>query len=374
MATNLFLITGDDEFAVKQKALSLVADLCGGEPENDSTLEIVQGDSDSLKPEEVIGELLNTLNTPPFLDPTKKVWLKHFSAFEKAFGSKATKELAAMMEQLLDFIKAGIPDDITLIIDGIGIEGRSKFYKACGKEGETFKLDALKLSYKQAENSRNIQMRINEYCQTNGKQLDPRAGAYLAEAIGSDTGRMFTEMDKIFCYVDVREKITLADCQAICSRTPEAMNWEFSDALLKGNSKSALDLISSMIDMMRSSRSGGSNPELVLLGGAISAFQNLAQVKRAMKELNLTGSVSKTFFYDNGSHLKIQYPDNMLLKQNQFRAYMLCQDAVRFSDRQLSSILNELLDVNRKLVSGGADKRIALEQMALKVTEMGKAS
>lgn len=371
MPTNLFLITGDDEFAVKQKAVALAADLCDGQVEDDSTLEVIQGDSDTKKPDEIIGDLLNALNTPPFLDPTKKIWLKHFASFDKAVGSKAPKALSDMMDQLVEYIKNGIPEDITLVIDGIGLEARSKLYKACGKAGETFKFDSLKLGFKTEENSRNIQVRIVEYCQENGKKIASNAAAFMAEAIGSGTGRMYTEMDKIFCYVDQRENITLEDCMQICSRTPEAMNWEFSDALLKGKGKVALELISSMLDMMRSDRSGGSNPELVMLGGAISAFQKVAQTKRAMKQVNLSGFVSKNFFYDNGQHLKVQYPDNMLLKLNPFRAYMMCQDANRFSDGQLASILKELLDVNRKLVSGGADKRIALEQLALKISRIG---
>ena len=59
--------------------------------------------------------------------------------------------------------------------------------------------------------------------------------------------------------------------------------------------------------------------------------------------------------------------NHMILKMHPYRAWMLFSQAVKFKDAKLAEILTELLKVNRQLVSGGCDERIALELLAMKI-------
>ncbi|MBU8902679.1 MAG: hypothetical protein KOO69_08060, partial [Victivallales bacterium] len=127
----LYLISGDDEFAIKLRSREIITSLCGEDAENNPDLEIIKGDSDVLKAEDILSDLLASLHTPPFLSPDKKIWLRHFIHFEKALAVNAKDIVKKRMTELLDFIKAGIPDDVILIIDGIGIDQRKAFFKSC---------------------------------------------------------------------------------------------------------------------------------------------------------------------------------------------------------------------------------------------------
>ncbi len=355
----LYLITGTDEYAVKSRAREIAQELCGENPEENPELEIIRGDSDELKPEEILAELLNALKTPPFLCPEKKIWLKHFLHFEKVLGGASDKkDKAGAIDSITDFIKDGLPADVTLIIDGLDIDKRKAFFKACKEQGEVIIFERADINAK--DYSKTQYLRIGELCEKARKSIDQRAVGYLADTIGSDSGRMRSELEKLFCYVGKREHITLEDCKNICSRTPEAMSWDFANALIARDIPRTLDIINTLMEQMR-----GGGSELGILHQAVNTFQELVKTKCAAAQLGIAGRCRRSYFYDVPVDLKEKYPDNFLLRINQFRAYMLCENAASFTDRELVKCLNALLEANRQLVSGGCDPRIALEQLAL---------
>ena len=99
----------------------------------------------------------------------------------------------------------------------------------------------------------------------------------------------------------------------------------------------------------------------------------MVKVKNAMSELKLPRRVGTSYFYSVPPELKEQYPENILLQVHPFRAYKMCESALGFSDRSLAEALGVLLDGNRKLVSGGGEPRIVLEQLIIKIAGRGKA-
>ena len=177
---------------------------------------------------------------------------------------------------------------------------------------------------------------------------------------------MRSELDKLICYVGKNNSITLADCKAICSRTPEAMSWDFANRLIERDVPSALAIVGDLMEQLRSQRGGG-NQELAILSSATRSFQEMVKVKTAAAELNMPKRVGKSFFYSLDPGLKEKYPDNILLSVHPFRAYMMCENSLSFTDRDLAGALEAILDANRRLVSGGGDSRIILEQLVLKI-------
>ena len=63
----LVIISGDDDFAVKERARAVAGELAGGEFEENPAVEIIAGDGEELKPDAVVARFLDALRTPPFL-------------------------------------------------------------------------------------------------------------------------------------------------------------------------------------------------------------------------------------------------------------------------------------------------------------------
>ncbi|MCP3966413.1 MAG: DNA polymerase III subunit delta [Lentisphaerae bacterium] len=364
--SRLYLISGNDNFAIKAKTREVINELCGEDFRDNPDLEIIVGDSDDLKPEEMLASALASLNTPPFLSPDKKVWFKHFQHFDKALASNAKDIIKKRITELVKFIKQGIPEDMTLIIDGPDLDQRKAFFKACkatkGSEIHYFR----KADISSKDYARTQYDKILDICGKAGKKIDQSAVQYLLETVGSDTGRLQSELEKLFCFVGNASRVTLKDCKCICSRTPEAMSWDFANALVERNMTAALDLVNTLMEQLKSQRGG--NLELSLLSHAVRSFQEMVKAKQAASQLELPTRVGKSYFYSVDQSIKDRYPDNILLKVHPFRAYMICQNASNFSDRQLTAALRGILDANRKLVSGGGDPRIVLEQLIIGIT------
>jgi DNA polymerase-3 subunit delta len=372
-----YLFSGDDDMAMKTATRELMVSLCGTEPEQCPELETIAGDTEESrdrKPEHIVAELLNALRTPPFLTADKKIWLKHFNYFDKLQEAGAKTPLGAAAEELTAFLKQGLPEDITLVVDGLGIDQRKTFFKTCkaipGAKIEFFKKTRLEDKDKKGYTESQTE-RIQAICAKLGKKIDFRSVEFLSAAAGTDTGRLINEIEKVACYVGDRENIAIADCRAVCSHTPEALGYEFSNALLDRNTAGALELIDTLIEQMKSQREGGSGMELNLLSSAVRGFQELIKTRCAAAELGVQNNVGKGFF---DSIRKEDYPGNYLAGLHPFRAYMLCKKALSFSPPELAGILEQILLANRALVSGTGEPRMVLEQLVLKICNSAQNS
>ena len=362
--SKLYLISGNDEFAIKAKAAEIMRELRGDDAENNPSVEIVKGDDDSKKADEILAELIDCLNMPPFLSSEKTVWLKHFAHFEKVMSGKANAKEKEKLEALSEFIKAGIPDEINLVIDGPGIDRRKTFFKTCEQTGDCRFLTQTDLSDRnyaviQAE-------KIRGYCADNNIGIEEDAVQFLTDTVGSDTARIYTELDKLFCYLGLRDVITLEDCRNICSRTPEALSWAFADALVNRRLEDALTTIDILMEQLRSSRGSG-NPELAILSLAVGNFQNLVKSKAAMEELSIPNRLRYPQFKSFVTSVPRDQAGNILCSSHPYRAFMLYCQAERFTPVELKNALNGLLNTYRHLVSGSDNSRLALEQLAFKI-------
>ncbi|MFA7185002.1 MAG: hypothetical protein WC082_08925 [Victivallales bacterium] len=364
--TRLYLISGDDDYAIKLRSREIITSLCGEDAENDPGLEIIVGDGDDGKPEDILGSLLAALRTPPFLSPDKKVWLRHFAHFEKAMALNAKDIVKKRMSELCDFIKEGIPGDIVLLIDGPGIDQRKAFFKCCKAAPDAEIQIFKKTSFGDKRFVENQRQQVLDICAKAGKRIDQAAIYYLSETVTGDGGSLQMELEKAFCHAGDNEWVTVDDCKAVCSCTPEAMSWDFANALVDKNMPAALRLVGTLAKQLASERGG--NLELSILGHAIRTFQEMIKTKNAMAEINAPARVGKSYFSAVPESVREKYPDNMLLKMHPFRAYKVCESAGRFSDGELAQTLRDILDANRKLVSGAGNPRIVLEQLVTAIT------
>lgn len=354
------VISGDDDFARKERARQRVSALLGGGIEGNPALEIVPGDGERSW-EECAAELLSVLRTPPFLVPRRVVWLRHFDELDRFGDAKPGSALAAAAELLLSGER---PDDTDIVIDGKTLDQRKAFAKKLKAAGAV--LENCSAARPGDRNQAAFRRRgIEDFFGAAGKRIDGAACQYLLDTVGGDSGTFRMELEKLLAYVGESAEVSLDDCRAVTSRTPEALGWEFSAAIGEGKLASALKLLHQLLD------SGVF--ELQIVGIVASDYQKMVQTRLAMKELRLTRVTPRTFDAIP-EDVRAAAPGNPLLKLHPFRAYKLCEGALRLSEGELARKLRSIRDAGRQLVSGGGDKVLVLESLVRRLIYDGGAA
>ena len=366
---SLILITGNDELLIKETVKKNITALCGEAFLDNSALEIIDGNSDKRKPDEILSSVIASIQTPPFLEPEKIIWLKHFSAFEDALSGTAKSRKGKPIERLNELLKTPLPDDVTLIMDGPGVKKNTTFFKTVNSMGKVQLCE--KIEQKSKDFIPHQTSVIKELAGKAGKGVSSDAVSYLIEITGSDYGRLSTEIEKLILYTVDRTNITLDDCKKISSRTPEALAWEFADSLVEFNTKKALETISIISDQMRAAR-GASNPELSILIMAINRFQQIVNIKAGAQLLNIPPNCSYSVFKSRIENLTKEeqelLSDTPLLTLNPYRVFKTFESVANIPNRKLTTAIRELLNANKMLVSTSTDPRIILEKMAIAIT------
>ncbi len=355
MAGKLYIVSGDDDFAQKARSRALAASLAEGDPESCAALEVISGDGDGMKFAEIAEAMLGSMRTPPFLTPNQIIWLRNFAFMNELAdaykGKGAAAELAAALCEAL-------PDEQTVLINGPGFDQRKSFAKALKAAGAEIFIESGAAKPNDRNYADNRRRAIADFCRNAGKSIAPAAVQYLETIIGSDTGTMMNELEKLLLYAGDAPEITLADCRAVSSRTPEAVSWTFTGALIERDLRTALEVLDTLIKQ--------GDAALRVLAAVGGEFQKLIQVKRAMRELKLERVNPRTFDGISDAE-KAANPGNMLLKLHPYRAFKMCESALKYPDAEVAKSLDAVLNANRALVSGGGEPRIVLEQLVFKI-------
>ena len=354
----LHVISGDDDFARKERARQRVSALLGGPIDGNPALEIVAGDGDA-SPDEAAAELLAVLRTPPFLEPHRVVWLRHYDELDRFGDAKPGSAYAEVAAMLCDKER---PDDTDIVLDGRNLDQRKSFAKKLKAAGAV--LESCTTARPNDRNQAAFRKRsVEDFFAAEGKSIDSDGCQYLLETIGGDSGTFKMELEKLLAYVGSADRVTLADCRAVASRTPEALGWEFSSAISDGKLALALQILGQLLD--------SGVVEMQILGILASDCQKMVQTRLAMKELKITRVNPRTF--DNlPEDVRAAAPGNPLLKLHPYRAFKLCEGAARLPETELARRLRYIRDAGRMLVSSSMDKRIVLEELVRKMVGGGR--
>lgn len=353
----LYLVSGDDDFGRKRRVRELILTIsklpADADPEDNPDLEIVSGDADDVKINVIASRFLESLRTPPFLSPEKLLWLRHFPDFD-FFNTDPD-----LGEVLTGELSGELPQEVTVVIDAPGLDQRKQFARKCRAAGA--QIEILNSSSKASdrrweENRRTV---IIDMCRKAGLRISGDAVQYLAEAVGGDTGILINEMEKLFCYIGGAVEITLENCRDIISCTTETLSWEYNSAIVDGNPQRALKLLSQLMT--------DDSDAIGVLMSLSGEFQRLQQTVLAMQELGVSQVNPRTFDVLPES-VRQEFPDNILLKMHPYRAFKVCESAMRFTPEMLAKKLSLLRDANQALVSGKGAPRMVLERLTLALT------
>lgn len=367
MSGTLHLFFGNDDFSIKENVNRFIRGLCGDPPEDNPSLEIIRGDSDTERFDQILDSLINSVTTPPFLTPEKIIWLKHFNKFDDALAEKSDRKRKSRLDFIAGIFKDGLMDGITVVIDGPGLEKKRTFCKTCvsvcESGGGTFHWYE-KMDPKARDFSVSMTRKAQEICAAEQKKLTADAAAFLAETSGGDLLKLKNEIGKLVSYTGDKGMISLDDCHAVCSVTPEALSWEFSGALVERNAARAISLIPGIISTLEQNSSG--KVELAILGAVASEFKKLLTVKCEGERYSIPPGASPNYFEGLLAELKGKGVKNSFVSLHPYRVFKMWGNARLFSPAEMADVFDAIFEANRAIVTG-ADARLCLENLAIRI-------
>ena len=343
------IISGDDDYSRRKRARELAIQLGGSDPD-DMGVEIISADADGVKPDQLVAPFVEAVETPPFLSPHKLVWMKHFPDLDLLSGD-------GVWEVLLRTLCEPPPEEVDIIFDAPGFDMRKSWAKKLKSSGARLELfqSPKPGDRNYAENRRQL---LENMVVSGHKRIEPAAVQYLLETVGGPSANLANEVEKLLLYTGENPVITLADCQAVTSRTPEAVGWEFTAAVTGGDVNRALKLL----DLLWTKDSD----VIPLLASLSNEYQRYSKLIPAMKELGITRLNPRSFDSLPGD-MKSRFPDNPLLKCHPYRAFKMCEAAHALGGFRIAEKLAAIRDASCAAVSGSGDVRLVMEQLILRL-------
>ena len=357
----IYLVCGDDHSNIEERAKALVVELAGPDAD-DFSREIIKDNQDRPS-EELLRTLMDSLRTPPFLGGAKTIWFQNFSAFddEPAKSNKSPNETGKWLRQLAEFIDGDFPDDIKLLISGSGIDTRKSLFKAIKAKGkiEQFKKPDLK-SYKwRQEVLQILQMKSQE----KGMRLNRDSLDYLVEVIGTDTGRINMEIEKIFCYAG--DKPSTEQVRTICVGNREAVYYALNNAIGERSIKAAMSALSQTF-----ANSKDPNGECIrLIRQTATFFRKLLHAKLAMAVLRASNGNSlkqKVKMMSDADRDKLK-GNSCISISSDWLLGVTGDQASNYTGQELISAVQKLAKVDKSSVSSSLPRQLVFETLIFQI-------
>jgi DNA polymerase-3 subunit delta len=360
----LYLICGDDDFAVKQRARQIFqqwSQEIGGM--DHEIIEATAGNSgEALK---AIARLREALQTLPFFGGGKAVWLRdcNFLGEERTASAAAVTETLA---ELADELKKFDGQNVRLIISAGKVDKRKTFYKTLDKLGTTEIFSAWSADDKdwveRAETAARGAFRQRQ------KEISSEALAELVNRIGPNARQLDSEVEKLSLFAGERKKVELADVTAVCARNKTARAFALGDAL---GDRDLPRLLKRLDEELWGTKFDRDKSEIGLLYGLIGKVRALIFLKEMVNE----GWIKPTSDYN---HFKLQLervPADQLpadrkfnpLALNPYILFKALPQARKYQQPELIRAMDLLLRCNQRLVSSGLDASLVLQQALVQI-------
>ena len=366
----LFLITGDDDFAVKSRARQLFtqwsAEAGGFDHE---TIDATAANSgEALR---AIDRLREALQTLPFFGGSKVIWFQNcnFLGEERTAGSSAvTEALASLVEELKRFTWEGVK----LVITSPKVDKRKVFYKTLDKLGTVESFTGWSLDDKdwadQAEMAARRQLRERD------QEIDDDALAALVANVGPNNRMLVGEVEKLSIFLGSRSRATRADVESIVSRNKQAKSFALADAV---GARDLPRLLKTLDQELWSLKTDSQKSEIGLLYGLISKIRTMLFLKEMVKE----GWIRQESDYPRFKAGLENVPPGALpsdrrfnpLAMHPFMLYNSLGHSKRYTSEELVKAMETLLQANQRLVTTGMDEALMLQDALLRIVQPSEA-
>lgn len=356
MNSNLILITGDDEELIRKKTAEIIKSAAGEEPD-DFSLDIIKETDDST-PVQLLTDVIKSVQTPSFFGK-KTVCLANCEFLDQEGNKTDNAPIPKQIRALASLISEGVPSDIILIISGSGVDSRKTLFKACkGQNADIHNFKKLQLTGKWKDQ---ITALIRQQAREKGLNFQHNAIEYLTEVIGTDSGRISSELEKVACACVGKDSIGLKDIADICVGNSSTAFWAFSNALGDRNLKQTIRAIENILHQTK-------DPEAAVMGllyQTAGHFKLLLKGKLFMQMAGLKSPDQVQQFLNRISPAdKEKYKSNEFSRLHPFRALNLAKSAQKYSGQELIEAIKLFTETNRTLVSSPVSRRLLLERLA----------
>ena len=362
--SSLFLVCGDDEFAVKKRAREIYrqwSEELGG-MDHEIIDASVSNSGDALT---AIAKFREALQTLPFFGSGKVVWLRDcsFLGDERAASAQAVTET---LGELADELKNFKWQNVRLLISAGKVDKRKTFFKTLDKIGDVENFTALSADDKdwveRAEVAARTAVRARQ------KEISEEALAELVSRIGPNARQLENEVEKLCLFTGEQKKIEFADVAAICSRNKTARAFALGDAL---GDRDLPRLLKRLDEELWETKFDSRKSEIGLLYGLISKIRALLLLKEMIRE----GWIKPTNDYNHFKSQLERVPKDQLpedkkfnpLALNPYVLYKALPQVKKYSQAELVRAMDLLLRCNQRLVSSGLDEALVLQQTLVQI-------
>lgn len=354
---SIHVVMGTDEGKVAEKASALFEKLKPAGSDEFAN-EIIEGGADNAEHAfQLAARTVEALQTVGFFGGAKVVWLKNanFLADDRTGGSERAK---AGVENLLEVLKSGLPNDVTFLLSASGIDKRRAFYKWLGKNAETSVHDKIDISRDGWEDK--VAALVTREAKSHGLTFAHEALDLFVQLCAEDTRQIASELEKIDLYLGPEERqIELETVHALVPLSRKGVIWEISRSLESRHAARAIHLIDDQLNK-------GESAIALIRASIIPTVRNLFYAKLATS----SGTVSTANYqsFQNSLNRLPAAKTAILPKKkdggiNAWGLFQAAQSAKKYSLPQLQKALAACLAADKSLVTTSLDHRLVLHKL-----------
>ena len=357
----IYCILGNDEFRV---AMATKRVLDGMLPDGDDgmALETVDGRAgNSSEAIEAINAVLAGLQSPGLFSDTKIV---HLRAAEFLYDSRVGKAKAVKdrVSELAGVIKAGLPDEVSLIISATKMDKRYALYKSLKGVAE---FEEFSLPEKEYQIGEHIEDRLHEAAKESGLKFSPGAIRAFASRVDPDTRTIYSEVSKIRDYMGNETSVDEGAVLEIVSHSRDRVTWDFADAVCRRDAKEAISVLRQLIFQ-------GEEP-IALIIGLENRFRDLFVMRVAMDrgwaEVQARGRSGSVVWQQNPEADQWLSASGALdpRKRHPFQQFQLAKKAGAFPAKRIDRILQAVVGTHERFMRSSLPPVSLLESLVLRI-------
>src|SRR5260370_1392447 len=243
-ASQIYAVVGSDEGAVKSRARQLAQQLTPKDA-GDFGKDLIDGAADNAdQAVSRIHSAIEDVQTLPFFGPGKLVGLKDVSFCGDTVTGRSTQVLAAL-DQLQQFLSAGVPAGVFFLLSASEIDKRRSFYKSIAKIATLEQFDRIDTSRSGWEEE--AESLARGLAAEHRLVFQPQALEMFVRLAGADTRQLRNELEKIDLYLGEKREIDSELVRNLVARTATGVIWELGHAIAKREMFGGLALLDQLL-------------------------------------------------------------------------------------------------------------------------------
>ncbi len=355
--SQIYAVVGSDEGAVKSRARELAQQLTP-KGTGDFGQDLIDGAADNADQAlSRIHSAIEAIQTLPFFGPGKLVWLKDVNFCGDTVTGRSAQVIAAL-DQLQQFLSAGVPSGVVFLLSASEIDKRRSFYKSITKLATVEHFDRIDTSRSGWEEE--AESLARGLAAERGLIFQPEALEVFVRLAGADTRQIRNELEKIDLYLGAKREIDTQSVRNLVARTATGVIWELGNAIAKRQLSAALALLDQLLFQ-------GETPIGILYAAIIPTVRNLLVTKEILETYGVKAPSAPYQFNSIIARLP-QAAQNFLPRRkdgniNVYGLGIAACEAHRFSLAQLIRGFEECLKANIQLVTTQLEPRLVLSKL-----------